>query len=348
MEFSEPGTELTSETVSSAMAPHITWTLTVCPNGKRACFRGHVSVFLNYTNSSKTENKEVRAKFHVYIPMTVFNRDIVGSTSQLFTPAKPSWGSDEGRPHKVVKPALGKDGSLLIKADVKYVAATSPSFNAFTVDECAMMQRCREAFDRMLLLEEGADCTVVVGLLSCDFVFQKTEDNWSELQVKDRSFKAHRLILSARSPVFAAMLCPSTGFDEAAKGQLIIEDTTPEAVKEMLQYIYTGKVDWPSDTKHLPTLQEAVLKLADKYALLDLKAHVEGLLADAIDSESFFHFVHLADDHSCEGLKKACALYFAGNRAAIVQKAEWKRLRGERSELAALLLEAAAIRVGGK
>jgi len=52
---------------------------------------------------------------------------------------------------------------------------------------------------------------------------------------------------------------------------------------------------------------------------------VEGLLADGIDEESFFHLVQLAGDHYCEELRQACAHYFAGNRAGIVQEDERKR-----------------------
>jgi speckle-type POZ protein len=160
-------------------------------------------------------------------------------------------------------------------------------------------------------------------------------------QVGGKSFKAHRNVLCARSSVFAAMFQPDSGFDEALKGQLPIHDSTPEAVEAMLHYLYTSRVAWPE--RGVTALQEAVLKLADKYALPDLKAHVEGKLAETIDWDSFFHLVYLADDHQCEGLKRACVHYFAGNRADIVEGDEWGKLKAEKAALAAELLEA-----GGK
>jgi hypothetical protein len=83
--------------------------------------------------------------------------------------------------------------------------------------------------------------------------------------------------------------------------------------------------------------------VSDKYALLDLKTHVEVLLAEKVDEESFFDLIYLADDHSCESLKQVCALYFAENRAEIVKKEEWGKLRRERSELSAVLFEAVAL-----
>jgi BTB/POZ domain len=119
--------------------------------------------------------------------------------------------------------------------------------------------------------------------------------------VESKAFKAHRAILCARSPTFAAMFRSDSSFAEAMKGQLLITDSTPEAVEVMLHYLYTGDVNWAdtADEQSVFTLQEAVLVLADKYTLLDLKAHVEGLLAESTDEENFFHLVYLADDHRC-------------------------------------------------
>lgn len=168
-------------------------------------------------------------------------------------------------------------------------------------------------------------------------------------QVGDKNFKAHRLILSARSTMFAAMFHSESSFNEAKTGQLELADSTPDAVEALLQYIYTGDVNWaPTSGNPLPSLQETVLKLADKYALLDLKAHLESKLAERIDELNFFHLVYHADNHHCNGLKKECAHFFAGNRATIVQQEEWGKLRSERSELAAVLFEAAALQGEGK
>jgi speckle-type POZ protein len=203
------------------------------------------------------------------------------------------------------------------------------------------MEECREAFGRMLASEEGADCSIVVSHYQVDCIHDSGQ--WGDFQVGGKTFKAHRAILCARSPVFSAMFQAGSGFDEAVKGHLLIPDSTPKAIRAMLQYIYTGRVEWPSNEKSLTSLQEAVLILADKYELLSLKGHVEGLLAEGIDGGSFFHLVYLADDYQCEGLKQVCASYFAGNRAAIAQRAEWGHLKKIRAAVAAVLLEAAAL-----
>mmetsp|Transcript_32445 Transcript_32445/g.74142 ORF Transcript_32445/g.74142 Transcript_32445/m.74142 type:complete len:309 (-) Transcript_32445:336-1262(-) len=55
-----------------------------------------------------------------------------------------------------------------------------------------------------------------------------------------RRFRAHRAMLAAASPVFAAML--SCDMKESKEQEIMLEDTTPEAVQDTLEYIYTGKV----------------------------------------------------------------------------------------------------------
>lgn len=83
------------------------------------------------------------------------------------------------------------------------------------------------------LLESGAQSDVVLLL-----------DDGKEL-------KAHKLILSAQSPVFKAKL-------EAAEGRVVIKDMTLEVAKELLKFLYTGKVE------ALDTLAEELLSAADK------------------------------------------------------------------------------------
>lgn len=53
-------------------------------------------------------------------------------------------------------------------------------------------------------------------------------------------FAAHRAVLAAASPVFAAMLL--SGMKEAKEQQIVIEDGDERAVQDTLEYIYTGSV----------------------------------------------------------------------------------------------------------
>lgn len=78
-----------------------------------------------------------------------------------------------------------------------------------------------------------------------------------------KEFKAHKVILSARSPVFKAMF--SHNMEENRSNRVEITDIDHEILQEMLRYIYTGEA---------PRLEEFASELifaADKYALECLK-----------------------------------------------------------------------------
>jgi len=77
-----------------------------------------------------------------------------------------------------------------------------------------------------------------------------------EFVVGDQSFTAHRFILSARSPVFAAMF--KSGMTEARTGQVHIEDVDPSIFRTFLEFLYVGTLTSFSG-------KEQLFALADKY-----------------------------------------------------------------------------------
>jgi len=72
------------------------------------------------------------------------------------------------------------------------------------------------------------------------------EDTLSDvcLLAEGRKFHAHRAILSARSPVFAAMFeTPPENADVGhAKSTVDVHDLESDVLEEMLRFIYTGRV----------------------------------------------------------------------------------------------------------
>ncbi|KAE8712046.1 BTB/POZ and MATH domain-containing protein 3 [Hibiscus syriacus] len=71
--------------------------------------------------------------------------------------------------------------------------------------------------------------------IGCDLIFQ----------VGDEAFKAHKLILAARSPVFRAQFFGLVGDPNMDK--VVVKDVVPSVFKAMLLFIYTDK---------LPDIQE--------------------------------------------------------------------------------------------
>ena len=64
-----------------------------------------------------------------------------------------------------------------------------------------------------------------------------------EFIVAGVAFKAHRAIVCARSPVFAAMF--ASGMRESETGRVEITDVSPETFADFLKFVYTGQLDTP-------------------------------------------------------------------------------------------------------
>lgn len=77
-----------------------------------------------------------------------------------------------------------------------------------------------------------------------------------EFLVGDKSLGAHRFLLSAVSPVFAAMF--QSGMEEALTGKVRIGDVDPGTFKHFLEFLYTGRVETAAK-------KEELLAVADKY-----------------------------------------------------------------------------------
>lgn len=63
------------------------------------------------------------------------------------------------------------------------------------------------------------------------------------LVVCNKEFKAHKMILATRSPVFEAMF--EHDCKEVQEGKVNIPDVPADAFEELLRYMYTGKVADP-------------------------------------------------------------------------------------------------------
>jgi broad-like protein len=71
---------------------------------------------------------------------------------------------------------------------------------------------------------------------------------------RNRTFKAHRVVLSACSPYLRELLdsdavtggVGGAGPQGASHPILILQDATPEAVEHVIEFMYTGNVDIPS------------------------------------------------------------------------------------------------------
>uniref|UniRef100_A0A1D1ZEC2 BTB/POZ and MATH domain-containing protein 3 n=1 Tax=Anthurium amnicola TaxID=1678845 RepID=A0A1D1ZEC2_9ARAE len=144
-------------------------------------------------------------------------------------------------------------------------------------------------------------------------------------EVGDESFRAHKLILAARSPVFRAQFFGLIG--DPKMDRVVVEDVEPSVFKAMLQYIYS---DVLPDARQLTEalsmctstiLLQHLLAAADRYGLDRLKLLCAEKLHKEITPDTVAATLALAEQHQCIQLKSICLKYAAdpGNLGAMLQ-----------------------------
>jgi len=143
--------------------------------------------------------------------------------------------------------------------------------------------------------------------------------------VSGMEIKAHKLILSARSPVFAAML--KSGMRESVENRVEINDIAPDIFEALLRFIYTDRVD------HTQLDSKDLLVAANKYLLPLLKLQCQQFLCQTIAYENYVELLLLADLHNAVLLKKSVLNFIRRNRDDIMQSDAWKKLKQSRPDL---------------
>lgn len=115
------------------------------------------------------------------------------------------------------------------------------------------------------------------------------------LEMNDgKKLKAHRNILAARSPIFFEMLA-----SDAKKNNFEIEikDVDYEIMKEILSFMYTGKI------RNIRQEAISILIAANKFALHTLSSRCQEILSENVHAENAFEILLLADSCKAKKLK---------------------------------------------
>ncbi|XP_012088619.1 BTB/POZ and MATH domain-containing protein 3 isoform X2 [Jatropha curcas] len=141
--------------------------------------------------------------------------------------------------------------------------------------------------------------------VGCDIAFQ----------VGDETFKAHKLILAARSPVFRAQFFGLFGDPNLDK--VVVKDIDPSIFKAMLLFVYTDKlpdVHEITGTTSMCTstnMVQHLLAAADLYNLDRLKLLCESKLCEELSAETVATTLALAEQHQCSQLRAICLKFAA-------------------------------------
>jgi len=158
-------------------------------------------------------------------------------------------------------------------------------------------------YEKGQLVETTTTTSVISGSspkssLGLDFGNLLTSQSSSDISfiIDGKEVKAHKLILSARSPVFAAMF--RSDMKEKEMDQIDIPDISPVVFNELLRFIYTDRVQLTEDNA------EPLLAAANQYLLLSLKTHCEEFVIKGLSTENCVEMFVLAEMYDASHLKK--------------------------------------------
>lgn len=291
------------------------FTLRLFPTGKDEECRGYVSLFLIIR-----ECPEPRIRFRVnfFIETTegprgcALNRNIVTINKGGIVTASKFFAMD----------FLKTRAQRFLPNDSLTVGCELSVFGE-TVNKDLKEEEARER----IVLPESSLSADLSNLLS-------TESHTDcELLVDGCRYRAHKGILAARSPVFAAMFDPSHDMIEAQKNECEIEDLTSTAVCALLHYIYTDTCP------QLIDYAEEILPAADKYQLVRLKAECELELSKTLTPENVCRRLKLADKHSAPTLKERALTFLRQQSTDVLKSGAWAELERDDPVLAAATLK---------
>ena len=113
------------------------------------------------------------------------------------------------------------------------------------------------------------------------------------VSVKDKEFKAHRLVLAAASPFFLSLLVSDMREGKEQFIRIELEEATGSVMEEVLKYIYTGNVAITKETAC------DLVAVADYLLLPGLKTLACDVLEENITIENCIFSYYFADKYQC-------------------------------------------------
>lgn len=170
-------------------------------------------------------------------------------------------------------------------------------------------------------LEDARDTTDDVGK---DYEKEFNNPRFSDFKILckgedgSKTLNVHKVILTARSAFFNAMLSPHT--HEFKNDEVTFDDIEFEVMTELIHFLYTGR------TRKLDLYALELLALADRFQVPALKEASERYLKQNMKTESICTTFVMADLHNSKELKEAALNYIADNSMEVVKTEGWQRM----------------------
>ncbi|RZF39905.1 hypothetical protein LSTR_LSTR010533 [Laodelphax striatellus] len=148
------------------------------------------------------------------------------------------------------------------------------------------------------------------------------DDAYSDivLKVDGTKFHAHKVILAARSEYFRALLYG--GLKESHQTEIELKDTSIEAFKALLKYIYTSHMSLAS----VKDIVLDILGLAHQYGFVDLEAAISDYLRQTLSIHDVCAVFDAARLYHLHYLTKMCTTYMDSHAPDIITHPSFNQL----------------------
>lgn len=293
----------------------LNWRLKTYPKGFNKAATGYLSIFIELVSSNVPK---VTASFELSILNAKKEKLNNLKIIQHMFKVEEDWGY-----HRFIDAAfiLNKTNGFLFDKQLTISCEGSVPVNTINVNQLVLLREMQSKVPEYQLTDKLVT------------LYENKKFSDVTLSVAGKEFKAHKVILAAGSPVFAAMF--EHDMQESKRNKVEISDMDPDSLEEMLKFIYTGKVT------NLEKLADNLLAAADKYDLPNLKQMCEEQLCDDLSITNAVEYLILADLHSSAKLKKRAIDYICNHATDIINSESWNSLI-QRPDLLALTFIALA------
>ena len=165
--------------------------------------------------------------------------------------------------------------------------------------------------------ETGADLTITCETFNDEATENENEQDVIEQTPARATFKVQKGILTSRSEIFAAMF--SHRFSEGETSTIHITDMSPQALREMLRFLYTDKME--NANIHAKEL----LRAANKYNIPRMKLLAEEALCQNLSDETVLDVAKYAYVHNGNNAKDFAISCVVSNFASLIRREEWAK-----------------------
>lgn len=172
------------------------------------------------------------------------------------------------------------------------------------------------------ILIDLTDCSAFASTKQSKYVLEHLSNLWTNktladvtFKCKERTIKAHTLIVASGSPVMAAMF--QNNFKENRERVVEINEIAANVFEDLLRYIYTGETDF----RNMEV--DKLLVAADMYGIDSLKEECASHLSKNLTIENVLGILVLAHLHNSQGLYEAALNFMSKNAKAVCSRKDW-------------------------